>query len=83
MLLSYLWPNEIVLRCIIIGIWGLALWKLWQCVQLKAKTQKNLSLLDENNPENIVDVEKLKRYFENPNVAASQKSFDDFATQNG
>ena len=83
MLLSYLWPNEIVLRCIIIGIWGLALWKLWQCVQLKAKTQKNLSLLDENNPENIVDVEKFKRYFENPNVAASQKSFDDFATQNG
>ena len=47
------------------------------------KAKENMNLLDENNSESIVDITKLKNYFEDRSVPDEQKSFEDFAVKHG
>lgn len=80
---DYMFPSESELLLIIAIIYIFAVFVFWRCYVVKMKTQSNMELLDENNPNSIVDITKLSNYFSDQSIPFEEKNFDNFAMQHG
>lgn len=78
-----MFPPETELQIIIAVIYVVAAIVLFRCIMMWNKAKKNMELLDENNPNSIVDIEKLRIFFDSPAIKEEDKTFERFALSNG